>query len=76
MKIEILGSGCANCKALEKNVKTAVKELAIDADVEKVESMEQIVAYGMMSTPALVVDGKVKSTGKVLSVEQVKKLII
>jgi small redox-active disulfide protein 2 len=75
MNIKILGSGCANCKKLEQNARTAVKELALDAEVEKVEDIEKIVEHGVMSTPALVVDGKVKSVGKVLSVEQVKKLL-
>ena len=75
MKIEILGSGCAKCKSLEASVKQAVKELGIKAEIVKVEDIMEIVNYGVMGTPALVVDGKVKSAGKVLDKEAVKKLL-
>jgi len=76
MKIEILGSGCAKCKSLEASVKQAVKELGIKAEIVKVEDIMEIVNYGVMGTPALVVDGKVKSAGKVLDKEAVKKLLV
>ena len=76
MKIEILGSGCAKCKSLEKNVRQAVSELGIKAEIVKVEDVMEIVNYGVMGTPALVVDGKVKSSGKVLDKEAVKKLLV
>lgn len=75
MVIKVLGSGCKNCKVLEANVLEAVKQLGIEAKVEKVENFEDIMAYGVMSTPALVVDEVVKSTGRVLSPEDIKKYL-
>ena len=75
MKIKILGSGCPNCKVLEANVKKAVEEMKIKADVEKVTDIEKIMEYGIMSTPALVIDEKVVSYGKVLTSEEIKKLL-
>ncbi len=75
MVIKILGTGCANCKKLEANAKEAVRQLGIDAAVEKVEDFKDIMKYGVMKTPALVVDEQVKSMGKVLTVEEVKKYL-
>lgn len=75
MIIKILGSGCSNCKKLYDNTKEAVEELGIDATVEKVEDFKEIMAYGVMKTPALVVDGKVKVMGRVLKVEDIKKYL-
>ncbi len=75
MNIKILGTGCANCKKLEQNVRDAVKELGIPAEIEKVEDIKDIVKYGVMLTPALVVDEDVKSVGKVLTVDQIMALI-
>ena len=75
MKIKILGSGCPNCKVLEANTKKALEELKIKANVEKITDITKIMEYGVMSMPALVVDEKVVSYGKVLSVEEVKKLV-
>ena len=75
MVIKILGTGCANCKKLEANAKEAVKELNMEATVEKVEELQEIMAYGVMKTPALVVNDKVKAMGKVLSVEDIKKYL-
>lgn len=72
MNIKVLGSGCDKCKKLEANVKEAIGALGIDASVEKVEDFKAIVAYGVMQTPALVIDEQVKSIGKLLSVEEVK----
>lgn len=72
MKIKVLGSGCDKCKKLEANVKEAIGALGIDASVEKVEDFKAIMAYGVMQTPALVIDEQVKSIGKLLSVEEVK----
>ena len=69
MKIEILGTGCTKCKALEEAVKKAVAQIGGFHEVKKVEDIVEIMNYGVMSTPALVVDGVVKSTGKILSVE-------
>ncbi|NDL68553.1 thioredoxin family protein [Anaerotalea alkaliphila] len=73
MVIKILGSGCASCRKLEANAREAVKELGIEASVEKVEDIQGIMAYGVMKTPALVVDGQVKVMGRVPSVEDIKK---
>jgi small redox-active disulfide protein 2 len=75
MKIEILGTGCAKCKKLFENAQEAVKNLGTGADVVKVEDMQQIINAGIMITPAIVVDGKVRSAGKVLSVDEIKKII-
>ncbi|MFA9398967.1 MAG: thioredoxin family protein [Clostridiaceae bacterium] len=73
MVIKILGSGCAKCKKLESNTKEAVEELGIDATVLKVTDFKDIMAYGVMKTPALVVDEKVKISGRVPSVSEIKK---
>lgn len=75
MVIKVLGTGCMNCKKLEANAREAVKELGIDATVEKVEAYKDILAYGVMKTPALVVDEKVKVMGRIASVEEIKKLL-
>ena len=75
MKIKILGTGCTNCKKLEANVREAVKELGIDATIEKVENFKEIMAYGVMKTPALVVDEQVKVMGRVPAVEDLKKYL-
>ena len=72
MKIEILGTGCAKCKTLEENAKKAVAQAGIFAQVEKVEDIVKIMNYGVMSTPGLVINGEVKSTGKVLNSEEIK----
>lgn len=75
MKIKILGTGCANCKKLEANAREAIKELGLDAEVEKVEDLREIVGYGVMRTPALVVDETVKVLGKVATVEEIRQLL-
>lgn len=75
MKIEILGTGCPKCKTLTANAEQAVKELGIEAEIVKVTKLQDIMNYGVMLTPALVVDGAVKSSGKVLSSEEIKKLL-
>jgi len=75
MIIKVLGSGCANCKKLEENTKKAVEELGIEATIEKVTDFKQIMAYGVMKTPALVVDEKVKIMGRVPSSEEIKKYL-
>ncbi len=75
MKIQVLGSGCAKCKQLTANAEKAVAELGIEAAVEEVEDIREIVKFKVMTTPALVVDGAVRSAGKVLSPEEVKKLL-
>jgi small redox-active disulfide protein 2 len=73
MIIKILGSGCTNCHKMEENARKAVEELGIDATVEKVEDFKSILGYGVMKTPALVVDEKVKIMGRVATVEEIKK---
>lgn len=75
MDIKILGTGCKKCKDLTNNVKEAIAVASVDASVEKVEDFKDIMGYGVMSTPAIVIDGKVVSTGRVLSVDEVKELI-
>ncbi|ADO84392.1 thioredoxin family protein [Ilyobacter polytropus] len=75
MDIKILGTGCKKCNTLTNNVKEAISETTVEASIEKVEDMKDIMGYGVMSTPAVVIDGKVVSTGRVLSVDEVKKLI-
>ncbi|KAF0091736.1 MAG: small redox-active disulfide protein 2 [Fusobacteria bacterium] len=75
MVIKVLGTGCPSCKKLEANVRTAINEAGVEASVEKVEDLQKIMEYGVMSTPALVVDEKVVAKGKVLSVGDIKKLI-
>ena len=75
MKIEILGTGCAKCKKLFENAQEAVNKLGTSADVVKVEDIQLIMNAGVMFTPALAVDGEVKSAGKVLSVDEIKKII-
>ena len=75
MIIKILGTGCNKCEKIEKNLRTALEELNIDATVESVEGLVEIVRYGVMTTPALVIDEKVVSVGKVLSTKDLKKLL-
>lgn len=75
MKIEILGTGCPKCKKLYANTEEAINSTGLEADIVKVEDLKEILKYGIMITPAMVVDGEVKSTGKVLSVEDIKKII-
>jgi small redox-active disulfide protein 2 len=75
MIIKVLGSGCPKCRKLEANVRKAVAEMNIEATVEKVKEINDIVEYGVMSTPALVIDEKVIITGRVPSVEEIKKLL-
>jgi small redox-active disulfide protein 2 len=73
MKIEILGSGCPKCKMLEENARKALAETGKKAEVIKVTDFKKILEYGVMSTPAIVIDGKVKSYGKVNDVSEIKK---
>ena len=73
--VKVLGSGCAKCNELEANVKTALEQLGMDTTIEHVTDFNVIAAYGVMTTPALVVDGKVVSYGKVLKVEEAVKLL-
>ena len=73
MKIEILGTGCPKCKQLENNAKKALEETGKEAELVKVTEVDKIVEYGVMSTPAIVIDGEVKSSGKVADVEEIKR---
>ncbi len=73
MKIEVLGPGCPKCKGLENNVRKAIEDLKIKAEVIKVSDISRFVEYGIMSSPALVVDGKVKVSGRVPDVDEIKK---
>lgn len=75
MEIKILGSGCSNCKKLEANAKEAVKELNVEADITKVQEIKDIMKYGVMRTPAIVINEKVKMFGKVCTVDEIKKYI-
>jgi small redox-active disulfide protein 2 len=75
MVIKILGSGCPKCKQLEENAKKAVSLAGVDATVEKVSNIEKIMEYGVMMTPALVIDEVVKAAGKSMSADDIKKLI-
>jgi len=75
MVIKILGTGCGKCEKLEKNLKKVLKESSLDASIENVEALKEIVRYGVMTTPALVVDEKVVSVGKVLSVKELKQIL-
>ena len=74
-EIKVLGTGCSKCTTLYDNVKNAVAQLGIDATVEKEQDIMKIMEYNVMSVPALVVDGSVLSTGRVLTVEEIKKLL-
>jgi len=76
MKIEILGTGCPKCKKLTENVEAALKEKNIQAEIVKVTDIEKIMEYGVMTTPALAIDGKVVSAGRILTKEDIGKLII
>jgi small redox-active disulfide protein 2 len=75
MEIKILGSGCSRCKALEKTVINSLAELDIAADVSKVEDIVKIMEYGVMHTPALVINGKVELSGRVPSTSEVKEIL-
>jgi small redox-active disulfide protein 2 len=75
MEIKVLGPGCIKCRTLEKNTQEALKELGISAEVRHVTDLKEITNYGVFMTPGLVVDGKVKLSGKVASKEEIKKLL-
>ena len=75
MKIKVLGSGCSKCEALLAATKEAVQHLGIDAEIEYVTDFAQIARYGVMSTPALIVDEKVVSAGRVLKASQIESFL-
>lgn len=75
VKIEILGTGCAKCKSLTKNVEKSVQELGINAEVVKVDSIQEIMDRGVMMTPALYIDGKSIIVGRTATVEEIKRML-
>ena len=75
MKIEILGNGCMKCKRLAKNVEHAVAELGITADIQKVEDITAIMDRGVMLTPAMIIDGELKVSGRVADVAEIKRML-
>jgi small redox-active disulfide protein 2 len=75
MKIQILGTGCAKCMKLTENAEKAAKEKGLDFQIEKITDINKIMDFGVMITPSLAIDGEVKSVGKILSVEEIKKLL-
>lgn len=75
MKIEVLGTGCAKCKSLYENVKKALEESGTVAEVVKIEDIPSIMKYGVMSTPALVIDGQVKCSGRLATPEEIRGML-
>ena len=75
MKVEILGTGCAKCVGLYNNAEQALIQIGNEYELEKVEDIVKIMEYGVMNTPGFVVDGEVKSTGKLLSVAECKSIL-
>ena len=75
MKVQILGTGCPRCVRTEQNVRRAAENLGIDAEIEKITDVNEIVDYGITSTPAVVVDGEVKFSGEIPSVEEIEKVL-
>ena len=75
MRIEILGMGCPKCKKLYENAQTAVKELNAQAEVVKIEDIQKITDYGIMTTPAIAIDGEVKAVGRIPAPDEIKKWI-
>ncbi|MDI6451053.1 thioredoxin family protein [Anaerobaca lacustris] len=74
-KIQILGTGCPKCTKLAENAEAAAKALGLEFDIEKVTDIAEIMTFGVMMTPALAVDGQVKSVGKVASPDEIKKML-
>ena len=75
MKIQILGTGCPNCKRLTENAERAARELGLEYEIEKITSIDDIVNFGVMVTPALAVDGELRLSGKVATPDEIKKLL-
>lgn len=76
MKIQILGTGCAKCKTLTENTEKAVRELGIEAEIVKVTEIKEIMQFNVLMTPGLVIDGQVKAAGRVVSSDDIKKLLV
>ena len=75
-KIQVLGTGCPKCNKLEENVKTAAQQLGIEYEIEKIKDINVITGFGVMLTPALVIDGQVKSAGRLLTVDEIRDMLI
>jgi small redox-active disulfide protein 2 len=75
-KIQILGTGCARCKKLQENAEMAANDLGLDYQLEKVSDIQEIMKFKIMHTPGLVIDGEVKASGRVLSMDEIKKLLV
>jgi len=75
-KIQILGTGCPKCKKLAENAEAAAKDLGIEYSLEKITEINEIMKFGVMVTPALAIDGQVKSVGKVVSSDKIKKMFV
>ena len=75
MKIQVLGSGCPKCRQLAENARAAAEQLGVAFELEKITDINEMIRFGVMVTPALAVDGKVRSAGKVLSVDEIKTLL-
>lgn len=75
-KIQILGTGCAKCTKLAENAQKAVELAAVDAEIEKIEDIKEIMKFNILMTPGLVIDGEVKAAGRVLSPEDIEKLLV
>ncbi len=73
MKVQIFGIGCPKCRKLEANAKKAIEELGIDAEVKKVQNIKEITKFGILMTPALAIDDKIKCSGQIASPEKIKK---
>ncbi len=74
-KIQILGTGCPKCRALTQNAETAAREMGIECQIEKVTEINEIMKFGVMITPALVIDGQVKTAGKLPNVREIKEML-
>jgi len=75
-KIQILGTGCAKCKTLTENARKAVELAGVEAEIEKIEDIKEIMKFNVLMTPGLVIDGEVKAAGRVLSPDDIKKLLL
>ena len=75
MEIKVLGMGCANCRRVYENARKAIEELGIDAELEKVEDIDKIISFGVFMTPAVVINGEVKVSGRIPSTEEIKKWV-
>jgi small redox-active disulfide protein 2 len=76
MKIQILGTGCAKCKTLAANAKQAVDEMGVNVDIEKIEDIKEIMKFNILMTPGFAIDGNVKAAGRVLSPDEIKKMLV